>query len=56
METGLAAVKARTGYSPSHWEMARAAVGDTHVGANAIKSRWNGKVDELGGEYAHMKV
>lgn len=60
LKTGLAAVETKTGYKPSHWEMGRAALGDTNVAANAIKSRWNKKVDELsdtsGTNYEHLKV
>ena len=56
MEVGLDAVEKKCGYKPSHFEMARAAVGDTHVGANAAKSRWNKDVDALGPQYTHMKV
>ena len=50
-----AKVTALTGVKLSHWDMARAALGDTHVAANRYKSEWNKAVD-VGNLPATLKV
>jgi hypothetical protein len=59
LETALATVKEKTGYTPTHWDMLRAQVDPHHV-ANIAKNHWNAEVDRIskqeGKSYDHLKV